>query len=78
MADNISFVENNKGEFAVPCQIKLSEDCVRAGEFCESPEEAREWVEDDCWIFSGEGFICHRCNEQIYINIGRIRNKNSN
>lgn len=77
MTDDISYKKNDDGEFAVPCQIKLSESCRQAGEYCEDKEEAREWVEDDFWIFSGEGFICPACNEQIFVNMSKIRGKHS-
>ena len=55
MSDVLSYLENEDGEFAIPCQIKIAEDCVQQGEFCEDKEDAREWVEDECWISSGEG-----------------------
>lgn len=77
MSDDIPFKTNEDGEFAVPCQIKLSPLCMQNGEYCDTKEEAREWVEDDCWIFSGEGFICLRCNEQIFVNLGNIRGKHA-
>ncbi len=75
MLDNISFIKNDEGEYAVPCQLKISENCVQSGEFCDDEEDAKDWVEEDFWIFSGEGWICPRCNEQIYVNMAKIKPK---
>jgi hypothetical protein len=75
MMDNIPFIKNSEGKYAVPCQIKISDVCVQSGEFCVAKEDARDWVEDDFWIFSGEGWICPRCNEQIYVNMAKIKPK---
>ena len=55
MSDELPYLENENGEIAIPCQLKLAENCVQKSEYCEDQEEAREWVEDECWIFSGEG-----------------------
>ena len=65
------FKKNN--QYAVECQIKLATDCIQNGEYCDSEEEAQEWVEDECWINSGEGWICVQCNEQILKNLGKMR-----
>ena len=65
------FKKNN--QYAVECQIKLATDCIQNGEYCDSEEEAQEWVEDECWINSGEGWICIQCNEQIIKNLGKMR-----
>ena len=65
-------VEKNN-QYAVECQTKISADCLRVGEYCDSGEEAQEWVENECWIFSGEGWICVQCNEQIIQNLGKMR-----
>ena len=60
-------------QYAVECQIKMALDCLQAGEYCNSEEEAQEWVENECWIFSGEGWICLKCNEEIMRNLGKTR-----
>jgi hypothetical protein len=73
MTDDISYIQNNDGDYAVPCQIKLADDCVQSGEYCDDREDARDWVEEEFWIFSGEGFICPNCNRQIFLNIAKIR-----
>jgi len=65
--------ENGSGQFAVECQIKIAANCIQAGDFCDSRDEAREWVEEDCWIYSGEGYICTQCNEQIHRNIAQMK-----
>lgn len=63
--------KNNK--YAVECQTKISADCLQNGEYCDSEDEAKEWVEGECWIDSGEGWICVKCNEEIIQNLGKIR-----
>ena len=67
-------VEKNN-QYAVGCQTKIATDCLQTGEYCDSEEEALDWVEQECWIDSGEGWICTRCNEQIIQNLGKIRTK---
>ena len=64
---------NKNNQYAVECQTKLAKDCIQNGEYCDSEEEAQEWVEDECWIDSGEGWICVLCNEQILKNLKNIR-----
>ena len=59
--------------YAVECQTKISSECVKTSEYCGSEEEAVEWVEEQCWIDSGEGWICTQCNEQILQNLGKVR-----
>jgi hypothetical protein len=60
-------------QYAVECQIKISAECSQTGEYCDTAEEAEEWVEDEFWIFSGEGYICLKCNEQILKNLSKIK-----
>ncbi|NIQ03906.1 MAG: hypothetical protein GWM98_29135, partial [Nitrospinaceae bacterium] len=69
MTKDTQIRKNDEGQFAIPCQVKMSVHCIHMGEYCDSEEEAREWVEEECWIFSGEGYICPPCNEQIIQNI---------
>lgn len=78
MSDELPYIENEEGKFAVPCQVKIAEDCVPLGEFCESKKDAREWVEEECWIFSGEGYFCAECNDQIMRNIAKLSTKKMN
>ena len=66
-------IVKKKNQYAVECQIKISADCVRVSEYFDNEEDAQDWVEDECWINSGEGWICTRCNEQIIQNLGKIR-----
>ena len=75
MSDEFSYLENEDGEFAISCQIKLAEDCAQQSAFCEDKESAREWVEDECWIYSGEGYFCIECNEQVLRNIANLSTK---
>jgi len=75
MAVDNEYVKNGEGKIAVPCQVKMSVNCDERGEFCENEEEARDWVEDECWLFSGEGFLCPPCNEQVIWNLRAIRPK---
>ncbi|MZG30895.1 MAG: hypothetical protein F3741_08830 [Nitrospinae bacterium] len=78
MSDEIKYIEDGDGGFAVPCQLKIAEGCEEAGEFCESKEDARLWVEEECWIFSGEWYLCAACNEQIMRNISNLQTKKMN
>ena len=78
MSDKLPYIENEEGEFAVPCQIKIAEDCAQLGEFCETKEDARDWVENECWICSGEGYFCVECNNQVLRNIGNLQTKKMN
>ena len=73
MSDALSYLENENGEFAIPCQIKIAEDCTQQGEFFEDKEDAREWVEDECWIFSGDGWFCPKCNIHFMQNLSSHR-----
>jgi len=75
MADELIYLRNEKGEVAVPCQVKMAANCAGHGEYCEDEEDARDWVEDECWIFSGVGYLCPQCNEQIIRNLREIRPK---
>ena len=36
MSDVLSYLENEDGKFAIPCQIKIAEDCVQQGEFAKT------------------------------------------
>ena len=75
MSDELPYLENENGEIAIPCQLKLAENCVQQSEYCEDREEARAWVEDECWISSGEGHFCVQCNEQVLRNIANLSTK---
>ena len=48
------FVERNN-EYSVVCHTRVAEDCLENGEWFDSKEDAQDWVEEECWIFSGEG-----------------------
>jgi len=78
MLDELIYIENEAGGFAVPCQLKIAEDCAQIGKFCESKKDARLWVEEECWIFSGEGHFCAQCNDQIMRNIAKLSTKKMN
>ena len=75
MSDELPYIENEKGAFAVPCQIKIAKDCAQLGEFCETKEDAWDWVEEECWICSGEGHFCVQCNDQVLRNIANLATK---
>ena len=66
-------IVKKNNQYAVECQTKISTDCLRVSEYFDSEEDAQDWVEDECWINSGEGWICIQCNEQIIKNIGKLR-----
>ena len=44
-------------QYSVICHTRIAENCLKNGEWHESKEEAQDWVEDERWIFSGEGWI---------------------
>ena len=75
MSDELHYLENDDGEYSVPCQLKIAEDCVQKGKFCGDKEDARDWVEDECGIFSGEGHFCVQCNDQVLRNIANLATK---
>ncbi len=75
MSDELSYIGNEEEGFAIPCQIKIAEDCAQVGAFCESKEDACQWVEDECWISSGEGHFCLQCNDQVMRNIAKLATK---
>ncbi len=60
------YIVQKDNRYSVKCQINRVADCLEIGEFCDSQEEALEWVEEECWIFSGEGWICYACVEGIW------------
>ena len=66
-------IVKKNNQYAVECQTKISTDCLRVSEYFDSEEDAQDWVEDECWINSGEGWICIQCNEQIIKNLGKMR-----
>ena len=44
-----------KKQYFVECHSKIASDCLQKGKSFENEEEALDWVENDCWVFSGEG-----------------------
>lgn len=60
-------------QFSVECHSKVASDCLQNGDYCETEEEAQEWVEDECWINSGEGWICPQCNIHFMGNLSTYR-----
>ena len=60
-------------QYAVECFTKASEQCIQNGEYCDSEEDAVLWVEYECWIFSGEGWICTACHETFMGNLVKMR-----
>ena len=55
--------KNNK--YSVECFSKVANDCLENGDYCGSEEEAESWVENECWVFSGEGWICSKCHDHF-------------
>jgi hypothetical protein len=68
-----ALIVKKNDQYSVGCQTKVAKDCLENGDFCDSEEEAHEWVEDECWIYSGEGWICLKCNEHFMENLVRTR-----
>ena len=60
-------------QYSVKCHTKIAPDCLLWGEYCDSKVEAQEWVEKECWIFSGEGWICIQCNAHFMRNLAKNR-----
>ena len=56
----------------------MATDCLQVGEYFDSEEEAQEWVEGECWIFSGEGWICNKCHAQLMSNLEKNRKDQGN
>ena len=65
-------------QFSVECLTKIATDCLQMGEYCDNEKEALEWVEEECWIFSGEGWICIKCNEHFMRNLVKKRRDKKN
>ena len=65
--DSLIIKKNN--QYSVECQTKIAADCIQTGEFSDSKEEAQDWVEEECWVDSGEGWICNKCHNQIMANL---------
>ena len=64
------FVERNN-QFSVVCNARVAHNCSENGGWCDSEEEAHDWVEDECWIFSGEGWFCIECNSHYMRNLSQ-------
>jgi len=60
-------------QYSVQCQTQQAPNCEKNGDYCDSEEEARDWVEEDCWIDSGEGWICNSCHEYFMANLVQNR-----
>jgi hypothetical protein len=59
--------------YSVECHTKIAKDCSGNGGWCDSEEEAQEWVEDECWLFSGDGWFCNECNSHFMRNLSQTR-----
>lgn len=68
-------IVKKNNQYSVECQTKVAVDCFERGEYCDSEEEAKEWDEAECWIFSGEGWICNKCHDQF---MGSLRKHRTN
>lgn len=60
-------------QYAVECKTKVVDNCAQNGEYCDDEEEALEWVEDECWINTGEGWFCLQCNDYFMANLRKNR-----
>jgi hypothetical protein len=60
-------------QYAVECHTKASKQCLQNGEYCDCEEDAVLWVEYECWIDSGEGWICPACHEKFMNNMVKMR-----
>ena len=66
-------IVKKNNQYSAECQTKIATDCVQTGEYCDSEEEAQHWAEQECWIDSGEGWICNKCHDQMMGNLKRHR-----
>ena len=64
-----------KNQYAIECHSKIASDCLQKGKCFDSEEEAQDWAEKECWIFSGEGWICLNCHDQFMGNLTSHRKK---
>ena len=64
---------DKNGHYAIECQTKAAIDCLQNSGYFDSKEEAQESVEDECWIFTGEGWICINCNTHFMANLRKQR-----
>ena len=71
-------IVKKNNQYAVECQTKLDTDCIQNGEYCDSEAEAQEWVESECWIFSGDGWICNKCHDQFMSKLKKHRKVKGN
>lgn len=69
------YIVQKNDQYSVECQIKMAKNCQQNGEYCDSYGEAQDWVEEECWIFSGEGWICITCVQQIAMNLAKTRKR---
>ena len=60
------YIVQKNNQYSVECQINRAANCLKIGEYHDSHEDAVEWAEEECWIFSGEGWICFHCVESIW------------
>ena len=67
-----------KNQFAVHCHSEIASDCLQNGKYFDSEEEAQDWVEKECWIFSGEGWICLKCHDAFMGSLTSHRHKQGN
>ena len=64
-----------KNQYAIECHSKIASDCLQKGKYFYSEEEAQDWVEKECWIFSGEGWICLKCHDEFMGSLTSHRKK---
>ena len=66
------FLEKNN-KYSLVCSARVADNCSENGEWFDSEEEAQEWVEEECWISSGEGWFCNECNSHFMRNLSQTR-----
>ena len=62
-------------KYLIECKIKIATDCTQNGNYCDSEDEAEDWVETECWIDSGEGWICNKCHDKLMGNLRSHRHE---
>ncbi|QPJ61364.1 MAG: hypothetical protein G3M70_05460 [Candidatus Nitronauta litoralis] len=58
---------------SVQCHNGDSPECPKHGEFFDNEQEAEEYVEEECWIPTGDGWICPDCNIHFMRELVKVR-----
>ena len=65
-------------KYSMECHPKIASDCPKKGESFDNEDDAQDWVENECWIFSGEGWICPKCHDEFMSSLTSHRHVQGN